>query len=124
MIKGNVDLIAINEVSGWALCMDDPNNRCEVFVQLNEINLASGEAILFRPDLKNLAAGDGNCAFSFKFEPHLAKDQLKNIKVFAAAKIGGAKANKVELKIGANAVKDGGLKRSYQSFDDSNGDSN
>lgn len=127
MIKGNVDLIAINEISGWAACIDDASKKCIVHVQLKDKELVSGEAKLFRADLKNATIGNGNCAFLFKFNPPIPNNQLNNIKVFAEIKIDDAKrsnASKVELTIGPNAIKDGGARRSYQSFHDSIGDSN
>ncbi len=124
MIKGNVDLISSDKISGWATYLSKPEKKCTISVRLKGKQISHGVADLFRPDLKNNTTNEGKCAFSLKLDKALPVKALEEVEVFAVLDVDEESPNEYKLPLGKNAIRTNYRPGGYQSFDGDHGDSN
>lgn len=74
-IKGNVDLIALNVIRGWAVNTGNPAEKLTIEVFIDDRKICSALANQYRHDLVQAKIGDGYCAFNI--EVNLAIEDLK-----------------------------------------------
>jgi hypothetical protein len=80
MLKGNIDFIDQNKVSGWVYCSCAPVSGYKVLAFENNECIGSGDVNIFRQDLHDVGFGDGNCGFDF--EIHAGKEiDLNNVEI-------------------------------------------
>jgi hypothetical protein len=84
VIRGFVERLERNHVSGWAFDADRPDEVALIEVSANGVLLGSTMADLLRPDLQKLAYGKGNHAFILKLDPHLPEERLQSVEVHAS----------------------------------------
>jgi glycosyltransferase involved in cell wall biosynthesis len=69
--RGKLDGIWQGRLAGWAVNIDDPNDKPTVMVLVNDQVVAVGRADLMREDLVDQGYGDGAYGFSIDLAPHL-----------------------------------------------------
>ena len=82
MIKGYVDLIDRQQVSGWVADADKPSEPVEIAVDVDGVRVASLHADRPRKDLQALDGyGEGHHGFVLRFEPPLSATQDHDVAV-------------------------------------------
>jgi SAM-dependent methyltransferase len=64
-LDGYVDVVSVNEISGWAFNSTQPNQPCLIDITVNDDTIATLKASHYRHDLKKLGFGDGRKGFCF-----------------------------------------------------------
>lgn len=112
-VRGNVDHITANVISGWAY---DPDDRRPVEIRAVLDGKAIGTAVARepRPDVAQVLNTDGLHGFTIRLAAPLADQQRSAVTVEANAKVLGGAKGAAQRPIGS----------SYQSFGDAKGASN
>lgn len=125
IIKGNVDLVTTNKISGWAMYIPSPEKKCDISIRLNNKEIYITKADLAREDLKSLGVGTDKFAFSITLEKNIPTESLKNIEIFVSVNKGNENFYEIKLPLGKNTIRTSNAVRAgYQSFDGDKGDSN
>ena len=112
-VRGNVDHITANAISGWAYDPDDPQ-PVQVRALLNGKAIGTAVAREPRPDVGHVLNTDGLHGFTIRLAAPLADGERNAVKVEANSKILGGPKKTAPRPAGG----------SYQSFGDTKGASN
>jgi hypothetical protein len=78
-VVGFIDSIGGNRISGWAWNRQDPGERLEVEVRLDNEPVATARADRARPDLEKAGIGDGAYGFEVRLPEPLAKEEKHRV---------------------------------------------
>ena len=113
MIDGNVDLLTLSTIRGWAFEKKEPNKRLHIQIFQNNNLIAETLANIFREDLKKIIPS-GNISFEVNFIDTL--QSLENVKVVVKKDNGEI----FELPVKGKIIS---KRYGYQTFSDQIGDS-
>jgi hypothetical protein len=83
MRGGHVDAVSRTAVSGWAADSDVPDERCELLIEVNGLEVGRARADRPRRDLAALGRyGDGAHGFTFTFATPLAPEREHDVCVY------------------------------------------
>lgn len=86
MVQGFTENLSSSEVTGWAFDDRRPGERVQVAAYVNDQQVGTGLADIFRPDLLSGDIGDGCHGFRIRFSREISLDNMQNLEVRATSR--------------------------------------
>lgn len=71
-VSGEVESFGLNEVTGWAVCQEEPDANVDLILKLDDEPFAHTRTRFYRKEVQNLHGGRGFCGFRFELPPNMA----------------------------------------------------
>src|SRR5258708_28789601 len=87
-IRGVIETVQPRQIRGWAYDEDAPRIHVSIVAAVMGIDVATGEASLFRKDLAEAGVGDGDHSFVLDFDPPLRLAAIGRPQIYAIGRDG------------------------------------
>src|SRR5260221_4907308 len=87
-IRGVIETVHPRQIRGWAYDEDAPRIHVSIVAAVMGIDVATGEASLFRKDLAEAGVGDGDHSFVLDLDPPLSLEAIERLQIYAIGRDG------------------------------------
>lgn len=84
LVVGNIDNLAADEIRGWAILRNTPDETAEIIVELDGVSIGRSKCTHFRDDVWNIYRGHGFYGFSLRLTRSLTREDFPQLAVKVA----------------------------------------